>query len=273
MPLIDARGVVLAGFLFVTSTLAGPTAAWAGAHPSGDGQLRLTVLFDNLPHRAGLTTGWGFSCLVTGMERSILFDTGADGAVLLSNMRRLGPGDVDGIVLSHIHADHTGGLERFLVERPDVDVWLPADFPPAFLRGIAEQGARVRPVGAGGRLFTGVYSTGPLGEGLVEQALILDTEKGLVVVTGCAHPGIVHVAETATRLAGKRIHLLVGGFHLMRESDAEIDAIVARLRALGVEKVAPSHCTGEAAIARFRQTWAEDFVAGGLGAVIRVPLR
>lgn len=266
---------LLASLLMVTTTLAESTPAWAGAHPPGGAQLRLTVLFNNVPHRTGLKTGWGFSCLITGADRSILFDTGADGALLLSNMRRLGlgPKDVDAIVLSHIHADHTGGLDRFLVERPDVDVWLPADFPPAFQRGITERGARVRPVGAGGRLFGDVYSTGPLGDGIVEQALILDAAKGLVVVTGCAHPGIVRVAETAVRLTGKRIHLLMGGFHLMRESAAEIDAIVARLRALGVEKVAPSHCTGEAAIARFRQAWGKDFVEGGLGAVIMVPLR
>lgn len=270
-----AMPFLLAILMLVTTTLAESTPARAGPHPPGSPQLRLTVLFNNVPQRPGLKTGWGLSCLITGAERSILFDTGADGAVLLSNMRRLGlaPKDVDAIVLSHIHADHTGGLERFLVERPDVDVWLPADFPAAFRRGIVERGVRVRAVDAGGRLFGDVFSTGPLDEGIAEQALILDTAKGLVVVTGCAHPAIVRVAVSAVRLTGKRIHLLMGGFHLKGESNAEIDAIVARLRALGVEKVAPSHCTGEAATARFRQTWGQDFVEGGLGAVITVPLR
>lgn len=94
-----------------------------------------------------------------------------------------------------------------------------------------------------------------------------------MVVTGCAHPGIVRIAETAGRLTGKRIHLLMGGFHLMGADRGEIQAIIGRLRALGVEKIAPSHCTGDAAIAQFRKAWGKDFVEGGLGAVIEVPVR
>jgi len=267
--------LILASLLLATLTLTESAAAWPGEARPRSEELRMTVLFNNVPHRAGLQSGWGFACLITSADGSILFDTGADGAVLLSNMRRLGldPTDVDAIVLSHIHADHTGGLDEFLAERAGVDVWLPADFPPAFQRGVAERGARVRPVGAGGRLFGNAFSTGPLRDGIVEQALILDTANGLVVITGCAHPGIVHIAETAGRLTGKRVHLLMGGFHLMGKRRPEIQAIIARLQALGVEKVAPSHCTGEAAIAQFRRAWGKDFVEGGLGAVITVQLR
>ncbi|NWG87177.1 MAG: MBL fold metallo-hydrolase [Hydrogenophilaceae bacterium] len=238
-------------------------------------ELRITVLFNNVPQRPGLTTGWGFACLIEGLEKTILFDTGADGAVLLANMRHLdlSPKAVEAIVLSYIHADHTGGLDEFLAKHADLEVWLPAEFPAGFQRAIAKQGARVRPVSAGGRLFGKAWSTGPLADGIVEQALILDTAQGLVVITGCAHPGIVRIAETAGRLTGKRIRLLIGGFHLGGTDRTEIQAIIGRLRALGVEKVAPSHCTGEAAIAQFRQAWGKDFVEGGLGAVIEVPLR
>jgi 7,8-dihydropterin-6-yl-methyl-4-(beta-D-ribofuranosyl)aminobenzene 5'-phosphate synthase len=65
---------------------------------------------------------------------------------------------------------------------------------------------------------------------------------------------------------------LMGGFHLGNASRAEIEEIIARLRASGVEKVAPSHCTGDDAIAAFRRAWGEDFIEGGLGAVIEVPV-
>jgi 7,8-dihydropterin-6-yl-methyl-4-(beta-D-ribofuranosyl)aminobenzene 5'-phosphate synthase len=245
------------------------------ARPTRSAELRITVVVNNVPHRSGLATGWGFSCLVEGRDKTILFDTGADGAVLLANMRRLGlnPKAVEAIVLSHIHADHTGGLDELLAEHADLEVWLPAEFPAGFQRAIAARGARVRPVSAGGRLFGNAWSTGPLADGITEQALILDTAQGLIVITGCAHPGIVRIAETAERLTGKRIYLLMGGFHLMGTDRAEIEAIIARLQALGVEKVAPSHCTGEAAIAQFRHAWGKDFVEGGLGAVIGVPVR
>lgn len=243
--------------------------------PPSPVELRITVVFNNVPHRLELTPGWGFSSLIEGPDKTILFDTGGDGAVLLANMRRLGLSAkaVEAIVLSHIHADHTGGLNGFLAENADLEVWLPAQFPSSFQRAVSERGARVRAVREGGRLFDEVWSTGPLGNATIEQALILDTAQGLVVVTGCAHPGIVRIAETAGRLTGKRIHLLMGGFHLMGTDRAEIQAIIARLRALGVEKLAPSHCTGDAAIAQFRKAWGKDFVEGGLGAVIEVPVR
>lgn len=263
----------LLSLLFVALTLTQADVAYT--RPTQAADLRITVLFNNVPQRPDLTPGWGFSCLIEGLERTVLFDTGADGAVLLANMRRLGlsPKAVDAVVLSHVHADHTGGLDALLAEHSDLEVWLPAQFPVAFQQAAAERGARVRRVHGGGRLFGNAYSTGALGEAPVEQALVLDTAKGLVVVTGCAHPGIDQIARAAIRLTGKRIHLLMGGFHLLGADRVEIRALIARLQALGVERVAPSHCTGDEAIAQFRQRWGKDFVEGGLGAVIELPLR
>jgi 7,8-dihydropterin-6-yl-methyl-4-(beta-D-ribofuranosyl)aminobenzene 5'-phosphate synthase len=253
----------------------GLSASVAGA-PSGEAaRLRLTVVFDNVARRGGLTPGWGFSCLVEAAGTTLLFDTGGDGRVLLANLQRLGHrvDEVDAVVLSHIHADHTGGLDAVLAAKRGLDVWLPAAFPAPFQHDVAARGACVHAVRAGGPLFGPVASTGPLDHGLTEQALIVDTARGLVVVTGCAHPGIVHIAETAMKLTGRPIHLLMGGFHLLGADAAHVDNVVARLQALGVERVAPSHCTGDAAIKRFRRAWGERFVEGGLGAVIEVPLK
>lgn len=248
--------------------------AAAGAAPAGESErLRLTVVFDNVGGRSGLATGWGFACLVEVAGSALLFDTGADGAVLLANMQRLGhrADALDAVALSHIHADHTGGLAAVLSAKPGLDVWLPATFPATFQREVVQRGARVHAVRAGGPLFGPFASTGPLDHGLTEQALIADSARGLVVVTGCAHPGIVHIAETAIELTGRPIHLLVGGFHLLHADTGHVDDVIGRLQALGVERVAPSHCTGAAAIARFRRAWDERFVYGGLGAVLEVP--
>lgn len=241
----------------------------------GNPCLRITVLFDNVSHRPGLAPGWGFSCLVEGPEKTILFDTGAEGGMLLENMKRLGvnPDGIAAVFISHIHGDHTGGLGALLARRPGIQVFLPAGFPASLRQAVTDRGAEISTAIAGDRLAAHVYSTGGLSrDGIVEQSMILETPQGLVVITGCAHPGIARIAETAIRLTGKRIHLLMGGFHLGGASRTEIQAIVARLKSLGVQKVAPSHCTGEAATALFRRAWGKDFVESGLGVVIELPL-
>lgn len=72
----------------------------------------ITVVFDNNPYKEGLATSWGFSCVVGGTEKTILFDTGGEGSILSANMDALGidPAEIDVVVLSHIHGDHVGGL-------------------------------------------------------------------------------------------------------------------------------------------------------------------
>jgi 7,8-dihydropterin-6-yl-methyl-4-(beta-D-ribofuranosyl)aminobenzene 5'-phosphate synthase len=236
-------------------------------------QLRFHVVFNNVAYKAGLETGWGFSCLIEGLADTVLFDTGGDGDILLANMQRLGLDveAVDAVVLSHIHGDHIGGLAAVLARNPDVTVYLPESFPASFRQEVTDFGAAVETVAGPRQLLQGVYSTGEMGWGVEEQALIVDARDGLVVVTGCAHPNVADMAERATTFRGRKIALLIGGFHLGGSSDAEIEAIIKRLKNMGVQKVAPSHCTGEGAIQLFRDAWGEDFIEGGLGAVIELP--
>ena len=236
------------------------------------GPIRLYVVFNNVPLKAGLQTSWGFSCLIQGLDKTVLFDTGGDGGVLLSNMRKLGldAERVEAVVLSHIHGDHTGGLGAFLSRNPDVTVYVPESFPASFKREVRRLGAATETVSRPRQLMDSVYSTGEMGVTVREQALIVDTRNGLIVMTGCAHPNVADMAERAKAYLGENIYLLMGGFHLGGSSDAEIQAIIARLKALGVERIAPSHCTGDNAIRMFRDEWADNFIEGGLGAVIEV---
>ena len=237
------------------------------------GALRFHVVFNNVPYKIGLQTGWGFACLIEAPGQTVLFDSGGDGGILLANMQRLDlrPESVDTVVLSHIHADHTGGLDAFLARNPRITVYLPASFPASFRDGIKQHGAKIETVSGPQRLMESFYSTGEMGSGVQEQALIVETGKGLVVITGCAHPNVADMAEQAHTYLHKKIHLLMGGFHLGGSSQAEIESIIHRLKTLGVETVAPSHCTGDRAIDMFRQAWGRDFVEGGLGAVIQLP--
>jgi 7,8-dihydropterin-6-yl-methyl-4-(beta-D-ribofuranosyl)aminobenzene 5'-phosphate synthase len=239
----------------------------AGPEP---GRLRLTIVFDNIPRVDGLETGWGYACLVEGLEKTILFDTGADGEILLSNMRKLGidPADVDVVFLSHVHGDHTRGLQRFLETNHDVDVWMPASFPESFVEGVRSSGARAHLVEGPVKVCEGAHSTGEMGERLIEQALVLEARRGLVVVSGCAHPDIAGIVARTRRLHERRIGLVAGGFHLRSLDDAEFGQVVRTLRDNGVEQVAPSHCTGERAMRAFRQIWGSSFVEAGCGTVI-----
>lgn len=237
--------------------------------PSGR---RITVVFNNISDAVQLQTGWGFSCVVEGFGRTILFDTGCDGKMLISNMEHLGinPASIDMIILSHMHADHTGGLEHFLRQNHKVTVVLPRSFGHSFVQQIKYLGADVLVVSEPTQLLDGVYSTGEMGDQIKEQALILETSKGLVIITGCAHPGLVNIVKLAGQYLKKNVYLTMGGFHLMGLNALQVRECLQTLKALHVKKVAPSHCTGEAAIASFRQSWGEDFLAGGCGAVIEV---
>jgi 7,8-dihydropterin-6-yl-methyl-4-(beta-D-ribofuranosyl)aminobenzene 5'-phosphate synthase len=235
--------------------------------------LRITVVYNNMPHSPALSTAWGFAAVIETGAHTLLFDTGGDGPILLGNLRRLGidPESIDALVLSHIHGDHTGGLDDFLARWPDVTIYLPRSFPAAFCNAVERRGAHVEKVGEARRLFASVHSTGEMGDGTREHALIVETPTGLVVMTGCAHPGIVEVARAARAYLGKDIDLLMGGFHLLGRAPDANHATIEELRKLGVRKVAPSHCTGDEAIGMFHAAWGDDFLAGGCGAVIELP--
>jgi len=261
--------VLFAGVLCMSQ---GSIAA-GGTEKADQGRLRLYVVFNNVPYKAGLKTSWGFACLIEDLDKTVLFDTGGNGDILLSNMQRLGldPEGVDAVVLSHIHGDHTGGLNAFLARNPDVTVYMPESFPASFQQEVIHLGAAIETVSGPRQLLDNVHSTGEMGWTIKEQALIVDTPRGLIVITGCAHPNVADMAEQAQAYLGKNIYLLMGGFHLGSRNDAEIRTIIKRLKALGVKIVAPSHCTGDTAIRMFRNAWKDDFIEGGLGVVIEVP--
>jgi 7,8-dihydropterin-6-yl-methyl-4-(beta-D-ribofuranosyl)aminobenzene 5'-phosphate synthase len=239
-----------------------------------EGTLKITVLFDNIPQAEGLTTDWGYACLVEGLDETILFDSGASGEILMANIDRLGvdASAVDVIVLSHFHGDHTGGLRSFLQRNADVTIYMPESFPREFQEEVRATGAEVFTVSGPTRLFGPAHSTGEMGQQIIEQSLIVETSRGLVVITGCAHPGILRIVAAARTYLGQDVELVTGGFHLMRTSEQMVQAVLAGLENEGVRRVAPSHCTGEEVIAMFRAAWGDDFVASGCGAVIELPL-
>jgi 7,8-dihydropterin-6-yl-methyl-4-(beta-D-ribofuranosyl)aminobenzene 5'-phosphate synthase len=235
--------------------------------------LQLTVVYDNHSHNPKLQTDWGFSCFVEGLEKAILFDSGADGRILLSNMEKMEirPAAVEVVVLSHAHRDHTGGLDRLLVINPAIEVWLPHFFPADFKEAIIKRGAGVVSVEESREICEGAHTSGVIEGWIKEQSLVLETEKGLVLMTGCAHPRIVHIIARVRETFKKDIFMALGGFHLAGFQDKEIKEIIREFRDSGVRRVGPAHCSGDEARALFAEEYADDFLLIGAGKKIPLP--
>jgi 7,8-dihydropterin-6-yl-methyl-4-(beta-D-ribofuranosyl)aminobenzene 5'-phosphate synthase len=240
-------------------------------------EIRLTVLYDNYLASEGVQADWGFSCLIQGAEKTILFDTGTQPAILKKNISRLkiDPARIEVIVISHLHGDHSGGLEWVLSQKRDIPVYLPAMAGDGYMDKVSRWGGEPQRVGKSREICKNVYSTGEIpadfDPAFTEQSLVLKTSKGLLVITGCAHPGILAIVRRAPQVASGLPRIVLGGFHLMRKDDGEIRAIIRAMKGAGVEYCGASHCTGDRAIELFRDSFAERFLKLGVGAVLTFP--
>ena len=233
--------------------------------------LTITVTYDNNRYEQQLETGWGFSACITGAAKTILFDTGRGGS-LCDNMKKLaiGPDSIDIVFLSHIHGDHTGGLSSFLEKNPNVTVYLPGAFPKKFKDNVRDRGAEIVEVKESLKICENVYSTGRLGRLFKEQSLIVRTDKGLVVMAGCAHPGIVKIVNAAKDLLKDDILLVMGGLHLEWATKGKVEKIISAFKQLGVRYVGPCHCSGEKARSLFDKHFGENCINVGAGKEIIV---
>lgn len=211
--------------------------------------MKITIIYDNTAFRKDLRADWGFAALGEACGRKILFDTGANGAILLANMKTLGiaPQGIGDVFISHAHFDHTGGLAAFLAVNPDVAVWVPRS-----VRGVKHVSA-VRAVDAPVRLYDGICSTGELAG--IEQSLCVATEKGVVVIAGCSHPPVVQILAAASAFG--RVYGIIGGLHGNRpETLAAPDLICA------------THCTRHKPA--IKALYPEKYIDGGAGKIIEI---
>lgn len=237
----------------------------------------ITVVYDNNEYNRELETGQGFSCVVRHNGKSFLFDTGGrwfdrggTDSILFNNMKKLQvePKEFSAVMLSNI--DHVGGMPAFLNENSNLIAYIPSSFHKMIGDKIGYLGAQVEKIFRGRKLFDDFYTTGELGERVKEQALIIDTKKGIVVIVGSAHPGIIEIVEKAKKLFKKEILLVMGGFNLRGKTQKQIREVVTRFRKLNVKFVGPCHNSGDKARRIFKKAYGKRFIEIGVGKVIRL---
>lgn len=241
-------------------------------YAEGTEMVKINVLYDNVSVKKWVKPAWGFAALIEYQGKTILFDTGGKPDILLANMKvlKIAPSSVTDIFISHNHWDHAGGLFSFLGKNHRVKVYLPVSFSETYRREVKASGAKPVRINGFTRITKDIYSTGSLGKELIEQALVLDTPQGLIIITGCAHPGILTIVRSARESLGKPVYAVLGGFHLADKSGAEVAKIIAEFKKMGVVCVAPCHCTGEKAIKQFKSAYGNNFIPAGAGSVLNL---
>ena len=200
--------------------------------------MKIKIIYDNNAKK-GFKSDWGFSCLIENKEK-VLFDTGADSEILLYNMKQfnINPKTIDIVVISHHHQDHEGGLNGFLKINKKVEIYYPENFS--------------KPT----KICEGIYSTGKLGTFIKEQSLIIKTNKGNLIITGCAHSGLENIIDKAKQFG--KIYGIIGGFHGFSKLE----------KLKGIELIAPCHCTQFKQ--EIKQKYPENYKEIKAGSVIEV---
>jgi 7,8-dihydropterin-6-yl-methyl-4-(beta-D-ribofuranosyl)aminobenzene 5'-phosphate synthase len=232
----------------------------------------VNIVFDNYEFNPDLQAKWGFACLVAGPDEILLFDTGSNGQILLDNMKnlKLDPKKIRKLLISHDHWDHTGGLKSLLNENADLEVYVLPSFSDETKKTVTQSGAHLIENSDFKMLLPGIHTTGTLGTTIKEQSLVIETNKGLVIITGCAHPGIINIIEHVKEHFNKKIYMVFGGFHLMNYIDTDLLRITIQLKELGVEKIGPCHCSGDRCRLIFKEEYKDDYIDIGVGKILEM---
>lgn len=238
-----------------------------------DSQITFTVIYDNTSISPEYKGDWGFACLIEGLDKTILFDTGTKPDIFRGNLKKLNIdlNDVDIIVISHNHGDHTGGLPVVLEKRKDLPVYIPTSVEDDFISQYPEFNNHSLGVDKPMELCEGALLTGEMGDRIKEQSLIIETSKGLVVVCGCSHQGISNTLAKTKELSEQPIHLVFGGLHLVQHSKKQVNEIIEDFKKAEVQFCGATHCTGEDAIRMFADAYGDHYVTIGSGKKIVIP--
>jgi 7,8-dihydropterin-6-yl-methyl-4-(beta-D-ribofuranosyl)aminobenzene 5'-phosphate synthase len=278
------------------------------ASAQGVAKLKITVLSTMVADLKGVGE-WGFSALVETDSSRILFDVGGRPNTVRDNVAELKV-DLSGIrqvVLSHNHLDHTAGLAAIRQQFPDgvtasvvyiasgffVRTAVPVGMLKADSSAYVSSGGRFVVIDRPQNIAPGTYLTGPVPRrypeknylpgktlatpsGVVEDnvpedmSMVIRTSRGLVLLTGCGHAGIVNTLEyVAQQFPGEHVVAVVGGMHLLDAKDEQLDWTANRLKSMGIRYFLGAHCTGLNSVYRIREVTGmtkENCLVGTVGA-------
>ncbi len=234
---------------------------------------RLVVLYDNASLRSGFKSSWGFACYVEHRGTKVLFDTGSDWRILKHNAASasIAFDELDGVFISHLHADHVGCIDDIAALNRRLKFALPASGSDALARRLRGMGHEVVQVRKPVELWSGLISTGELYGPPYEQALIVRGDGWMALIVGCSHPGVDRIAAKAHHIAADDFLLVLGGFHLLSAGRDRIEAIARELSELGVKRIAPCHCTGRTAVSIFKKKFPNACITCGAGLTLELP--
>ena len=261
-----------------------------------DPNICITTLVENTTSGPGLLAEHGLSLWIEYGNRHILFDTGQSD-ILVQNAKALNIdlARADAIVLSHGHYDHTGGLSTVLDIAPKARIYLhPAAIEPKFSRSShgacsigmpdsARQAIRNREIiwtELPTQVFDGMGITGQVSRVnnfedaggpffldedcrepdllLDDQALFIESSKGLIVVFGCAHAGVVNTLQRVLDInRRKHFYAVMGGMHLLNAIPERIERTITSFRQHDLQRIGPAHCTGSKAVEKFKSVFPE----------------
>lgn len=230
----------------------------------------IKTIVDNTSLANNYLSAWGLSLYLEVFgdhsHYALLFDVDGHFRIWRYNALSLGIdlAKIDAIVISHWHLDHAGPLREVLkLIGRNTPIYVPCT--PKLRRYSMLKNIIMcsKPC----RITRNIITSGAMGNGLAEQALIIDRGSDLVIVVGCSHHGIENIVERAYNITEKkRVKLVIGGLHIF--SGEQGLCVARKLMDLGVEGISPMHCTGINAKSAMREIYGEKYIPNGSGKVI-----
>lgn len=234
--------------------------------------MQLKILFDKEKIDDRFESGWGLSYLL----EDTLFDTGEKFDYLLKNIQAFGinPDAIKKVVISHNHWNHRAGLKELLKLRNDLKIYGCSDFFQEFKKKLNP--LNFVEITNFNQISKDIYTTGPFkalykASPILEQSLIVKTKKGISIICACGHMNLIELITRAKSLfSDERINFLIGGFHLIDADNRLTEYIVKEVKKMGIQTIAPSHCSGYEASRLFKELCGKNFIEVKTGMVFEL---